>query len=390
MKKIIAGVGAVIVVLALVYLISPFINISIGQKDVSDQQWDKDFAFLESKLPESHIDPFTKISQKDWEAKVEALKKTPDKPVALLEMVAAINDGHTYVVNYIDGNSLVFPFQIAKLADGFFIVNTDDAHRQLLGQKVVSLNGQAIEEIYEKFRPFIPYDNENRFKAEFERYSNDQRLLHHLKVCTDTELVLKTSEGNHPLDAKKNSEMHMIRQTPDEAFQVKRLSPETVVLKIYHHPPLMNIPATFEQALADDAQIKNVIIDLQDDVGGTYYPGNKLEKILSNRINRYPSTKLYTVIGRKTFSSGVLQAFSLKDEYHALLVGEDTGGALDGFGDVRTFTLPESKMSIMYSTKRFQLTNDNRNTLSPDIPLTIDHALYLDDSGKIYDLLLKA
>ena len=47
-----------------------------------------------------------------------------------------------------------------------------------------------------------------------------------------------------------------------------------------------------------------------------------------------------------------LAALSLWHGFRATLVGEPTGGKPNAYGDVRTFSLPNSRLVIRYSTKR--------------------------------------
>ncbi len=59
------------------------------------------------------------------------------------------------------------------------------------------------------------------------------------------------------------------------------------------------------------------------------------------------------LIGTRTFSSGMLFALAVKDHGVAPLVGQETGGQATGYGEVYTFALPHSGLTVRSSTKRF-------------------------------------
>ena len=64
--------------------------------------------------------------------------------------------------------------------------------------------------------------------------------------------------------------------------------------------------------------------------------------------------RLFSVIDVGTFSSAVLNSIKLERETEATTVGESTGGRPNHFGEVRTFSLPNSELLVWYSTKYFE------------------------------------
>jgi len=56
----------------------------------------------------------------------------------------------------------------------------------------------------------------------------------------------------------------------------------------------------------------------------------------------------------------------VKRLYDAPFVGEPTGGAPQGFGEIKSFRLPHCGMEVYYSTKYFRLTEDEGPSFQPD------------------------
>ena len=56
-----------------------------------------------------------------------------------------------------------------------------------------------------------------------------------------------------------------------------------------------------------------------------------------------------------------------------VLVGEETGGRPNHFGEVKRFVLPESRLIVNHSTKYFTLLKEDTPTITPDVmaPMTI-------------------
>ena len=56
-----------------------------------------------------------------------------------------------------------------------------------------------------------------------------------------------------------------------------------------------------------------------------------------------------------TNSSAMMNAIHLEQQTEVLTVGEPTGGKPNSFGEIRTFSLPNSDLTVRYSTKYFRI-----------------------------------
>jgi len=65
------------------------------------------------------------------------------------------------------------------------------------------------------------------------------------------------------------------------------------------------------------------------------------------------SGNVCVLIGRQTFSSAVDLADAIKTYHLATLVGEETGGRPNGFGEAYVFRLPKSQLAVSVSSARF-------------------------------------
>jgi len=92
--------------------------------------------------------------------------------------------------------------------------------------------------------------------------------------------------------------------------------------------------------------------------------------------------RLFLLTGPNTFSSAVLGAAIVKDNRLGTIIGEETGGLRECFGDQRSFLLPNSGLRFGVSYKRFYApvpkAGDDRSGVVPDVQVNEDVlSLYL-------------
>ena len=97
-------------------------------------------------------------------------------------------------------------------------------------------------------------------------------------------------------------------------------------------------------------------------------------KAIKDRPGLNKKGKLYVIIGRRTFSSAVLNAMDLRNETEAILVGEPTGGKPNHFGEVKNDRLTNSGLRFTWSVKYFTVTDGDPASIFPDVDVrnTID------------------
>ena len=130
----------------------------------------------------------------------------------------------------------------------------------------------------------------------------------------------------------------------------------------------------FEEKVFDALNSKDVdkfVFDIRFNPGGNSYQGKQFIKKLSKYIrDRQPDLKTYAIIGRKTFSSAIINAIEFKMMTKGIFVGEATGGKPNHYGEVRNFKLPNSGLQIYYSTRYFKEVPEDTNTIEPDVAVT--------------------
>ena len=96
-----------------------------------------------------------------------------------------------------------------------------------------------------------------------------------------------------------------------------------------------------------------VLIDLRNNGGGSDGVLVPILMLLAPKI-RAGETEVWGLVGESTFSSALINAAEIR-ELGGFLAGTPTGGSVDHFGSVSTFTLPNSGIRGQYSNKYLEL-----------------------------------
>jgi C-terminal processing protease CtpA/Prc len=142
--------------------------------------------------------------------------------------------------------------------------------------------------------------------------------------------------------------------------------------------------------LCATGRVRSIVFDLQYNGGGNSLLGDGMFEKLAAHPPMKEKRNVFCVIGRGTFSSAILNAKTLQSRYGATLVGEPTGGSPNHFGEVRTLRLPNSKLEIWYSTKRFERGPPGATTIEPDLRAEAAFADWVEGRDPVLDAIRAA
>lgn len=136
--------------------------------------------------------------------------------------------------------------------------------------------------------------------------------------------------------------------------------------------PAFPIDAFIEETLALVSSKKpaKIIVDLRYNGEGD----SSLAEPMIDGLATYQRAQGFTLdvlIGERTLSSALMNAVQLKQRSNATLVGTPTGGSVNHFGEVKTFTLPHSGIPVQYSTTFFVMDKSHQGgSLQPHVSVT--------------------
>lgn len=361
-----------------------------------DEGFRADVTFIARELPRRHPDLFHQLEKEDFERAAEDLEKEVSQLsdaqviVGMAKLVAMADDSHTSLspMQRLDD---LFPIICFCFDDGIRIVKADKGFTDLIGAKVLSVDGMPIEQVTTKLEDVFPAENEAVRLQGLPRYLMSADVLHALRITRSAERASFELEipgggrGTHELPAIPVSDMVFSEgRDPDKKLPLERRHdgknfwsvylPEykTVYLKYrrcrqtWHEPFDSFARKTIRQA--EERGAEKLVIDLRQNGGGA----SAIADPFIRRLKRHPTFgqrgRLFVLIGRRTYSSAILNAIKLKKECDAILVGEPTGGVPNHFGEIKTVDLPYSGLTMRYSTRFFRpMPEEKGNTLRPDI-----------------------
>jgi hypothetical protein len=352
-----------------------------------------------------HPDPFHATSEPVFLAAANELAARADglsRDQLLVELMRFTNllgerDGHSGIFPLDSANARVlhlFPLYLYDFSDGLYVVAAP-GHRDLVGSKLLAIDGIDEATLKQAVWPLVPRDNESTREDRFMSYMLTAEVLHGLGLRSGTgpaaftlqkpgaaarvvTLAPVTARGYlglmHPLFPsfvyalpKEPKPLYLRRR--GENHYVKTIDRGRVVFVGYNH----TLGSTARDArlvlrLARKPKVRRVVVDVRLNPGGdnhTYAP--LLQALRSRSVNR--PGRLVVLISRSTFSAAENFVADLERTTRAVFVGEDSGGSPNLYGDSTAVELPAAGVSVNIATIYWQKSrpDDPRVTLEPDI-----------------------
>jgi tetratricopeptide (TPR) repeat protein len=336
--------------------------------------WRHDLAFLASELKRRHYSPFRKVSKEEFEAAVASLHakiprlKDQEIEVGLMRLASMMGDGHTYLRPK-DISARGLPVQLFQFKDRLFIIRASPEHRDLVAMRVERIWDHSAEDLLEKLDPIISQDNEMTPLMIGPELMTYPRLLFGLGLIPDADSVVITvvdtvgksrqvvlkeqsvppgREGWQSVRAERGPEVPLYLRHLDSNYWFEFL-PERKLLFFQYNvvrdgpEPLTNFLDRLFQ-FVDEHEADRLVIDLRWNTGGTRLLNQQLvHRLIRNDKVNQPG-KLFVIVGRYTFSAGMMLATEIEQNTKAIFVGEPTGSSPNFVGQDVTFVLPFSGM----------------------------------------------
>lgn len=318
---------------------------------------------------------------------------------SLSRMTAALHDGHTYVSwqnpgeLYID-NTVVYE----------------------AGGRPVAINGIPMDELLERFRPLTSFETEGTFlNGVFNRRLIRKHFLDLVGINTDTgvHFTCRKDDGTlydcwynfvtadkvlQPAKAADSSGS-WVSYTVDPASD---LAVFTLKECNYNDEYKRVLQSFFDEVAASG--VSNVAVDLRSNGGGNslvanefirYLPADGYEgwwcdvrfgPFLAKFRNVHHKNKhaepvfdgnVYVLTNVATYSSAMDFTMLIKDNGLGCVVGEASGNLPGSYGDCLYFQLPESRLVLSISGKKWYRTDQTKASelIEPDYPCAPDKAI---------------
>ncbi len=364
--------------------------------------WQQDLDYFANQFPQDEMDFQKLYPRQEFENQLAAIRQSVPKAtdaeltLDLMRLVANAHVAHTHT-NLPDGDTIHFlPLDMHWYSDGLAIVAAADEYRDTIGTRVVRIGSMTPKQLETAIAPYISYEMDAGLHVRSPRFMEMVELLQRLGLAEadgsikfrlarpdGTEFTRKISPpaDGHALGMSGMITFYDALHIPlpfaikqhEKKYWYEYLSDSQTLFIQYNE--CKNDPklafADFTRAMFDYADahpVQRVIVDLRFNGGGSSLVIEPLVEGLRARGALSSRSHLYALIGPGTFSSGLMAAMDFHREFNAILVGEPLAEKLNSYGEVRVLTLPNSHVTVNYSTKFFELGNSNdAPTLEPDI-----------------------
>lgn len=342
-------------------------------------QWRADIDYVARELPKRHKNAFHHITREQFAEKIAALRAKAaggahpnEMLVGLLQLTAAIGDGHTRV-NLTPGLVHGFPIGFQQLDGDYRVVRGAGPAADLVGGRLMRIDDVPVAEAVARIRTIISQaESEQLIVARTPQWLSVAETLHGLGIIKTPGVARYTvllDDGSERtatvsvVDPAVKPEWRLAAKAPPlyrqrlgEGFWFEWLPASGTLYVNFRNYEHLRAKSRELWAFVDKHPVRKIAFDLRQNGGGDYNVGRKY---LVDELARRPKLRGYVITGAQTFSAALKNAIDFRDAARATLVGETIGERPNSYSENDELTLPNSKLSLSYSTRYYKfLPND--------------------------------
>ncbi len=332
--------------------------------------------------------------------------------VRFMQMGALMRDGHTGMFPaHTEPRGLPVAFTVFK--EGMYITATTADHKDLLGSRLVSIDGNSVDELMSSVATLFGQENSQWLKSRGTNFLREPRCLNGLRLSpSDKQVTLHverdgkqsdvTLQGNqaHPsggwatLADDFKGERPLIFQNRDKHFWYKYLPDSKTVYFVYNgvaNDPKQTVKDFAKElfTFVDSHDVDKLIVDTRFNGGGNNFLNAPLLLGLEQSKCNKPG-HLFVIIGRDTFSAAQCFVTQVERYTDAVFAGEPTGSSPNFIGESINVNLRCVKMQGTISDLYWQnsVAMDHRVWISPEIYVEPTFAAYVANQDPVFDAVM--
>jgi tetratricopeptide (TPR) repeat protein len=384
--------------------------------------WAGDLRFLAREVRRKSHHVIRRVGLEQFEADLDELAgrvrtlRDDEIDAELMRLIASLGDGHShYQPPAGRGFEPGLPFVVFLFDEGPYIVAAQRAHADLLGARLLAIDGHSVEALSAAVRPYVGYDNSYTVRSRLPEYLRAPSFLHtvgltsfpdsaevtveaagqatwtgaiaadesdpgdvderHSPLAEDwISFARRTLGSPEPLHRRNRGAWHWFERLPEHRAVYFQFN----VVRDSEAHSLAELTDKLAAEL-DRADVERLVIDVRWNGGGDTFLALPLLRLLWGSDKLRAPGGLVVLIGRRTFSA--CQNFVTLLERFAcpVFVGEPTGSSPNFIGETVTCELPYSHAHVTISDLTWQGSwpQDYRTWLPPHIfipPRFTDHA----------------
>lgn len=364
---------------------------------------------LADEMERIHPNLFHSVSRTEFRGAVDDLVarlpglERDEVLVGLLRIIAMTGerDGHMGLFPLLDHPRPLhlLPIRVWAFPEGMYVVASPQ-QPDLVGTRLVAIEGRPVEEVASLVRPLVTRDNESSLILRLPEFMITGEVLHGLGIAPSAEearLTLERPRGERldatlrtlagpaywdlvehvwapPPPSGAPTPLWLRNQNRTQWFA--KLARGRVVYAVYSQTT--GSTSRFAASLlkrARNPKVRRVIVDVRLNPGGdntTYGPF--LGALASRVVDR--RGRLVLLTGRVTFSAAGNFVAEVEDRTRARIVGEAAGGSPHNYGDHAEVELDALGWTVHVPPQYIEVLGrpDERVAIEPDVPVQIGAA----------------
>ena len=382
-----------------------FVTPSIAQ--LTPEQWQEDIDYLAENLLERHPNFYTLHTVDEVEDAIDVLDaklETLDDEQIVMEisrLVAMGGDAHTTVgLNSYAQAMHKLPIQCIVLSDGVYISAADKRYADLIGAQILKFGQTDADEAIERVSVLFGHENHWKVINAGSYYVTLLPALEAVGIAPDHlaatfALTIKDDQGEREVELDCvppttrqawtsfaeafGDHMPLAYRKSRGYYQTDFLADSKTMYLAYNKCKdsedfPMKLLIEFIMTKSEELDANRLIIDLRFNGGGDETVLWPMMDALKASERFQDKGDIIVMTSRWTFSSAMTNAHQLRERVGAVLIGEPTSGKPNHFGQLKSFKLPNSQLTISHSTKTFHKVEGDPDAVYPDIQIEVNSA----------------
>lgn len=374
----------------------------VGRADTAgwtrDQGWTRDVEHLHAEVkrtnPDYHDEPLPAEFTRRYEELKRSVPRLSDEEiyVGMARMLASLHQGHVALFTPPSGRQL--PLHLYAFPEGIFVVGASEPYADLVGSRLLTVGSVPAEEALRRLAELRSTDGDMQHVWGVADLASVPRLRG-LGIIgrTDSASVVVQRPGG-PVRRATLATVAPTRQ--DMLVPPKGVAPPLFLSRLDQrhweralpehdalYVQMNNVTDDPDETLAAfgrrlrgvlaEARPGNLIVDLRHNNGGSTsnYP-EFLRTVIG--FSQLPGSRVYVLIGRRTFSATANLITDLERLADPVFVGEASSECCHFYGDPAQVVLPYSGIMAELTAVKWNLSRnvfDERREMSPEVPVQL-------------------
>ena len=293
--------------------------------------------------------------------------------VELQALLATLRDGHTLLYPFAmqRGGLSRLPIALYEFSDGLAVIAADSAHASLVGRRVQRIERTPVPDVVTRLTPLLSLENGSQLRWAYPTYMTFPAFLKAAGVTSGTsEVTIAVDSGSAtrevrlratapPIDpgtltlglvpppvSSGNQGAMYLRRLADAYWFTTLHDGRTVYVQMNRvvndqAEPLDKFAGRMLDTLLRP-RTQALVVDLRNNSGGNAAVLPPLIRSLVAYRALKPTSPMYVLIGRQTFSAAQTLLNRLEEYCAPNIVGEESGSKPNRFGNGVSFRLPYS------------------------------------------------